>query len=345
MTDSPPPEAATRASLNQIAAKAGVSAATVSRVINGRAGVAERTRAAVESLLVEYGYSKPLASTKTSRNVEFVIASLENNGSFELAKELVYQARDFEVGVTVTRMNGEDDADECFRGIIDRNPLGVITLLSALPDAATALLRSRDIPHVIINAYGRVQDDTLGIDIDNWRGGFNATQHLIELGHTRIGAITGPRDRQSSTARLSGYMAALRQADIEADPALIAPGDYTSDTSYTAACRLLDLDEPPTAAFCFDDLMAVSLYRAAQERGVAIPDDLSVVGFDDTYPAPYLCPALTTIRQPFALIAKRALRLICDARDGTLEERCIILPTQLIERASTAPPRPNRIIS
>lgn len=328
-----------KATLNQIAADAGVSVATVSRVINGRPGVAEKTRLTIERLLDKYGYSKSLTSTKTSRTVEFVISSLENNGSFELAKELVYQSRDFEVGIVVTRMDSENDADECFRGIIDRNPMGVITLLSMVPPACIRLLKSRDIPYVIINSYGHLPADTLGIDIDNWRGGFNATQHLIDLGHTRIGVITGPRNRQSSTARLSGYEAALRQAGIEPDPALAAAGDYTSETSYEAANQLLDLDEPPTAVFCFDDLMAVSLYKATQEHGLTIPDDLSVVGFDDTYPSPYLSPSLTTIRQPFPLIARNALRMICGTRDDALEEYNIILPTQLIERQSTAAPR------
>lgn len=331
-----------RASIVQIAQDAGVSAATVSRVINGRPGVADKTRETIERLLVEYGYKKPLASTKTSRTVEFVISSLENNGSFELAKELVYQSRGFDVGIVITRMKDENDADECFRGIIDRNPLGVITLLSAMPDKCVRLLRSRGIPFVIINSYGHLDPNMLGIDIDNWRGGFNATQHLIDLGHTRIGVITGPANRQSSTARLSGYEAALRQAGIEPDPGLEICGSYTSDDSYRAANRLLELEQIPTAVFCFDDLMAVSLYKAAQEHGVSIPEDLSVIGFDDTYPAPYLSPSLTTIRQPFEMMAKKALRLVCDARDGEIEEPNVILPTQLVVRDSTTTPKVNR---
>lgn len=328
----------TKPNLAQIAKDAGVSAATVSRVINGRAGVAEQTRETIERLLDQYGYTKALATTKTSRTVEFVISSLENNGSFELAKELVYQARDFEVGVTVTRMNGIDDADACFRGIIDRNPLGVVTLMSSVPETCTRLLRSRDIPYVIINSYGRIHDDMLGIDIDNWRGGYDATRRLLDLGHTRIGVITGPKDRQSSTARLSGYEAALRQAGIDFDQTLVAAGDYTAHTGYLAANTLLDMQDPPTAIFCFNDLMAVSLYKAAQEHALSIPEDLSVIGFDDVYPAEYLSPALTTIRQPFAMIAKRALRLVCEARDTTPEEYSIILPTHLVERESAAPP-------
>lgn len=327
-----------KASILQIAQDAGVSAATVSRVINGRPGVADKTRRTIERLLVAYDYEKPLASTKTTRTVEFVISSLENNGSFELTKELVYQSRNFDVGVVVTRMEGEDDADDCFRGIIDRNPLGVITLLSSMPDKCVRLLRSRGIPFVIINSYGHLDSSTLGIDIDNWRGGFNATQHLVGLGHTRIGVITGPENRQSSTARLSGYEAALRQAGIDPDPNLEVCGSYTSDDGYRAANQLLTLDERPTAVFCFDDLMAVSLYKSAQEHGLSIPRDLSVMGFDDTYPSPYLSPSLTTIRQPFDLIAKRALRLVCSARDGEVEEPNVILPTQLVIRDSTAPP-------
>ncbi|NMM94537.1 LacI family DNA-binding transcriptional regulator [Bifidobacterium oedipodis] len=330
---------ARKAKLAEIAAEAGVSVATVSKVINGRSGVAEQTRTTIERLLSTHGYSKSLASTKTSRTIEFVIASLENNGSFELAKELVYQARDFSVGITVTRLDGPQDTDECFRDIIDRNPMGVITLLSTMPQRGAELLKSRNIPYVTINSYGQISDDLLGIDIDNWCGGFDATQHLITLGHTRIGAITGPTDRQSSTARLSGYEAALGKAGLTCDPQLVAEGDYTSEAGYRAAIQLLELDEPPTAIFCFDDLMAVSLYKAAQERGISIPDDLSVIGFDDTYPSPYLSPALTTVRQPFDLIARKALKMVCESRDDTLEDRYIILPTHIVQRESTSSPR------
>ncbi|OZG65956.1 LacI family DNA-binding transcriptional regulator [Bifidobacterium eulemuris] len=327
-----------KAKLAQIAEEADVSLSTVSKVVNGRSGVAEQTRKTIEKLLDKYGYSKSLASTKTSRSIEFVIASLENNGSFELAKELVYQAREFHVGITVTRLEGSFDVDECFRDIIDRNPMGVVTLLSTMPQEGAKLLESRNIPYVTINSYGQINDELLGIDIDNWRGGFDATQHLIDLGHTRIAAITGPADRQSSTARLSGYEAALGKAGLPVDRRLVVEGDYTSQTSYHAAIQLLELDEPPTAVFCFDDLMAVSLYKAAQERGFSIPNDLSVIGFDDTYPSPYLSPALTTVRQPFDLIARKALKMVCEARDNALEDRYIILPTQIVHRESTMAP-------
>lgn len=327
-----------KAKLAEIAQEAGVSTATVSKVVNGRSGVAEETRNLIERLLDKYGYSKPLASTKTARTIEFVVSSLENNGSFEIAKELVYQAREQHIGIAITRLEGSADADACFRDIIDRNPMGVMMLLSTIPEEAIRLLESRSIPYVVINAYGKISDNQLGIDIDNWRGGFEATQHLIEQGHTRIGAITGPKDRQSSIARLSGYHAALRKAGIDADPKLAVEGNYTSDDGYRAACELLDLDagERPTAVFCFDDLMAVSLYKAAQEHRLSIPEDLSIIGFDDTYPALYLSPALTTIRQPFAQIAGRAISMICDIRDNSLEERYVILPVQLIERDSVA---------
>lgn len=327
-----------KAVLTTIAQEAGVSAATVSKVVNGRPGVAEQTKQRIEELLDQYGYNKPLVSTKISNNIEFVVSSLENNGSFELARELIYTAREFQVGITITHLLGHDDADACFREIIDRNPMGVITLIPSLPEEACRLLESRSIPYVIINSYGSVHPEALGIDIDNWRGGFDATDHLIKLGHRRIGVITGPTDRQSSIARLSGYSAALHKAEIPLQQQYIQEGDYTSETGYDAARALLDLDTPPTAIFCFDDLMAVSLYKAAQERNIQIPQELSVIGFDDTYPSAYLSPALTTIKQPFDLIARKAIKMVCDSRDDTLEDRYLILPIQLIQRASTAEP-------
>lgn len=333
--------------VSEIARKAGVSTSTVSKVINGRPGVSSTTRHRVERFLAEAGYRKPLVTTKTSSTIELVVKAVENNGTVEMIRYTTDYARELGIGITVS-CTGRAEQDhalrkgigECLRGAIDRNPLGVILLLSDITPDEEKLLTSRNIPYVIIDPIGQVAADTLGVGIDNWTSGLIATEHLTSFGHRRIGAITGPAEAQSSQARYSGFVTALHRVGVDADPALVKAGDYQPDKAFKAACELLDMpkDKRPSAIFAFNDLSAVSVYRAAHQRGIRIPEDLSVVGFDNVYPSAYLYPALTTITQPFRLIARRAIDLIYDARGERVMQHYQILPTQLEVRDSCAPP-------
>ncbi|WP_331460169.1 substrate-binding domain-containing protein [Bifidobacterium longum] len=137
--------------------------------------------------------------------------------------------------------------------------------------------------------------------------------------------------------------AALQKNGISADPHLIKVGDYASDKAYKAACDLLEMREQdrPTAIFAFNDLGAINVYRAARQHGISLPEQLSIIGFDDVYPAASMCPSLTTIRQPFDLIARQCIDLILEAREGKVEQNYFIFPTQLVEREScVSPARP-----
>ena len=337
--------------VSDVAKAAGVSASTVSKVINGRPGVSDETRERVERLLAEAGYRKRLPTTKTTRSIELVVKEVANNGSVEMVRETTADAKELGIGITVSCAGREQDerpsddgVGDCLRGVIERNPLGVILLLSGISPAEESLLRTRNMPYVIVDPVGQVSADTLGVGIDNWTGGLLATEHLIGLGHRSIGAITGPVDSQSSQARLSGYMAALQKEGISVRPELIKVGDYVSDKAYEAACELLDMKdgERPTAIFAFNDLAAVNVYRAARQRGISLPDQLSIIGFDDVYPAASMYPALTTVRQPFDLIARKCIDLILEAREGKVEQNYTILPTRLVERESCAPPASGR---
>ena len=284
---------------------------------------------------------------KTMRSIELVVNEMTNNGSVEMVKEATSYARDFGIGITVSCAGPDseehatrNEASSCLRSAIERNPLGVILLLSNISSAEESLLQTRNIPYVIVDPVGQVSADALGVDIDNWTGGMLATQYLISLGHRRIAVITGPTNSQSSQARLSGYMAALQKNGISADPHLIKVGDYVSDKAYKAACDLLEMREQdrPTAIFAFNDLGAINVYRAARQHGISLPEQLSIIGFDDVYPAASMCPSLTTIRQPFNLIARQCIDLILEAREGKVEQNYFILPTQLVERESCTSP-------
>lgn len=327
--------------LAQIAAMCGVSVTTVSKVINGREDVSDKTRRKVEEALAEVGFSKPLASTKVTNTIEIVMTHLANNGTIGITRACAFQLRDEPIGVTITEVAEDGGTDNALLGLLDRNPLGVIVMMSAMSEQAKNLLVSRSIPFVILDPIEEVGDRYCSVGIDNWSAGFNATNHLIRLGHRRIATITGPRHTQSSLARFAGYSAAMDAAGLPWRDLPAESGDYQAEPAYHAACRILDRDDRPTAIFAFNDLSAVCVYQAAHERGIRIPEDLSVVGFDNVYPAKYMAPALTTVDQPFDLMARKAIGMILEARehDGRVEEPHVILPTKLIVRGSTAAPR------
>lgn len=329
-----------RIRVSDIAQRAEVSPATVSKVINGRGDVALATRSRVEQVMADMGFSKPLVRTKTQQTVELVLTHMENNGTIALTRAATQLGETMGFGLTLSQSKG-GRAHDVYRSVIDRNPLGVILLLNKMPSRDSRLLSSRNIPYVIIDPVTDVPPDVFSVGIDNWTAGFDATKHLIDLGHRRIGVITGSKDARSSIGRYAGYTTALETAGIPLDPALTADGDYLSQSGYEAALALLNLpeDRRPTAIFAFNDLTAVSVYRAAYEKGLRIPDDLSVVGFDNVYPASYLAPGLTTVNQPFDLMAKNAVDLIIAARNGTVEQTHIVLPTRLVVRGSTGAPK------
>ncbi|HEY0871129.1 MAG TPA: substrate-binding domain-containing protein, partial [Acidothermaceae bacterium] len=182
--------------------------------------------------------------------------------------------------------------------------------------------------------------DVPTIGATNWAGGLSATEHLIELGHRRIGIITGPPRLQCSRARLDGYRAAIEAAGLQVDQDLVHTGDFYHEAGFTGGSRFLDLADPPTAIFASSDQMAFGVYEAARQHGLRVPSDLSVVGFDDLPEAAWTSPPLTTVRQPLAemgmLAARTVLRMV---RGEAIETLRLELATQLVVRESTAAPR------
>ncbi len=224
-------------------------------------------------------------------------------------------------------------------GVVARRPTGVILVLSGLPPAQRDQLAGRGIPFVVLDPAGDPGQDVPAIGATNWQGGLAATRHLLALGHRRIGVIGGPDGMMCGRARIDGYRAALESAGVGYDPALVRDGDFHHEAGYTAGRELLRLPDRPTAVFAGNDLQALGLYEAARERGLRIPLDLSVVGFDDLPLARWISPPLTTVRQPLTEMAEAAVRLVL--RLGRGEEPGaprVDLATWLVERASTAPP-------
>jgi DNA-binding LacI/PurR family transcriptional regulator len=201
-------------------------------------------------------------------------------------------------------------------------------------------LKTRGIPLVVVDPTGEPLHDTPSIGATNWNGGLTATRHLLGLGHRRIGVIGGPAWILCSRARLDGYRAAMDEAGVPVDPGLISHGEFHVEEGIDRGRALLAHADRPTAIFAGNDLQALGVYQAAREARLHIPDDLSVVGFDDLPVAQWVGPPLTTIRQPLVEMAVTAAEMVLAmSRGEPLAQPRVELATELIIRESTAPPK------
>lgn len=327
------------ATIAQIAELAGVSVATVSKVVNGRSEVAPDTRALVETVIREHGYRRQKRTTRAAL-VELVLHELEGAYAMEIIKGVERVASEQRLAVVLTELHGRHTPGRSWiEGVLTRRPSGVITVFSGPTAGQREQLRSRDIPFVLVDPTSDPEHDFPSVGTSNWSGGLSATRHLLELGHRRIAVVTGPSHVLSSRARLDGYRAAMDAARAPIDPDLIREGDFNLADGREHGRALLRLDDPPTAVFAFNDAQAIGVYQAAHEAGLRIPHDLSVVGFDNLPPASWAIPALTTIHQPLKDMAAAAATMIVTLAQGDpLPQHRMVLATELIVRASTAPP-------
>jgi LacI family transcriptional regulator len=202
-------------------------------------------------------------------------------------------------------------------------------------------LRRLGYPFVVVDPREPLDEGIPAVSAANASGARAVTQHLLSLGHRRIAAILGVAEWTASVERLIGFRAALASAGVLAEPALVVEADFSIEEGEKAAAALLALPEPPTAIFAFNDNMAIGALRAARARGLRLPEDLSVVGFDDSEEAAIVTPALTTVRQPLAEMGRMAASLLLRLLENQpLEALNVELATRLVVRDSTAPPRP-----
>ncbi|MFC3578301.1 LacI family DNA-binding transcriptional regulator [Streptomyces yaanensis] len=329
------------ATLAEIAREAGVSAPTVSKVLNGRADVAPATRTRVEELLRAYGYHRRRSEAARSPLIDLVFHELESAWAMEVIRGVEKVARDEGLSVVLSESAGRLTPGRTWADqVAARRPHGVILVLSDLDDSQRALLTSRSIPFVVLDPAGDPGADVPSIGATNWQGGVAATRHLVELGHVRIGAISGPSRMMCSRARVDGYRAALETAGLPVDPELIKAGNFHHEAGHRLGLELLRGPDRPTAVFTGNDLQALGLYEAARELGLRIPEDLSVVGFDDLPVARWVGPPLTTVRQPLMEMAEAAARLVLDLgrADRAPGATRVELATSLVVRSSTGAP-------
>lgn len=323
-----------------IARLAGVSKPTVSKVLNGRAGVAAETRRRVEALLREHGYRRP-AAIAPAAVVEVVFHGLERHMAIEIMRGVERVARGHELAVGFTEVSsptapGRSWAEE----LLARHPIGVIAVHAAFTPDQHALLAAGAIPLVALDPSGEPLHATPSVGATNWSGGIAAARHLLDLGHRRIAVVGGPLDSLGARARLEGCRAALDAAGARLDDRLVRTGEFTFEDGAALGRELLGRPDPPTAVLCGNDLQALGVYAAAWRLGLRIPDDLSVVGFDDIDNTRWCCPPMTTVRQPLVEMGATAARMLLDlaAGDTPVQSR-VELATTLVVRDSTAPPR------
>ncbi|MDR6317893.1 LacI family DNA-binding transcriptional regulator [Actinoplanes couchii] len=324
--------------ISYIAETAGVSVPTVSKVINGRSGVAADTRARVEALITRYGYRKSSPAQRTNL-MELVVGELEHMWGVEIIRGVQQVVRAHRVGMVLTEFGPDHSTIRYWiDDTIARRPDCIVTV-AQLSTAEQDQLRARGIPFVVLDPSSELPDDVPYVGATNWNGGRTAARHLIGLGHRDIAVISGP-DHLYCQARLDGQRSALQAAGLPVGEHRAA---LTTMGGFEVALELLKDADRPTAIIAGNDLQAVGVYQAARALGLRVPDDVSVVGFDDLPIATMVDPLLTTVRQPLTEMAMAATELaLALGRGETASQTGIELATRLVIRESTAPPVSHR---
>ncbi|MBT2513420.1 LacI family DNA-binding transcriptional regulator [Arthrobacter sp. ISL-30] len=328
-----------RATISEIALEAGVSVPTVSKVLNGHAHVAAETRARVEEIIARRDYARrPAKRSKKAGLIDLVFPGLGSEWALEIIEGVERVAQEAGYGTVVSSLSLDGSRIRPWlANLAERKSDGLILAVYELDPKQIRRIRSLGIPVVLIDPVGQPGPDLMTVGAANWEGAYSATEHLLQLGHKRIGMIGGREDLQCSSAREDGYLAALRRAGIRMDSALMVPGDFSTEAGEAGTRQLLSLTEPPTAIFTGNDDQALGAYRAARAAGLRVPDDLSVIGFDDIPAAEWVEPPLTTIRQPVVQMAETATRALLRHLEGDEElPQRIELGTELVVRGSTA---------
>lgn len=316
-----------------------MSLSTASKVLNGRPGVSTATRQRVEELLRDSGYARRGLDPERGGLVELVVDNLQSEWSVEIIRGVERITRESGFVLALSALGDHHRPhEEWITGVLQRKPVAVILQFSDLTVEHRRQLRTRNIPFVVVDPAGDPPADVPAVGATNWAGGVAATRHLIALGHTKIGVISGPADLMCSRARVAGYQSALAEAGIPIVEEFSAGGAFEQLVGEREGRRLLSLPDRPTAIVAGNDLQALGVYDAAAALGLDVPGDLSVVGFDDVRPALWARPPLTTVRQPLQEMAEEATRMALRLRSGEIDNARLELATSLVVRHSTAAP-------
>lgn len=339
-----------RPTLEEVAARAGVGRGTVSRVINGSPRVSDATRAAVEAAVAELGYvpntaARALAANRTDA-IAMVVPEPETRFFAEpyfsdILKGVGAQLSDTEMQLLLIFAGSDRERRRLAQYLAAHRVDGVLLVSVHADDPLPDLLSQLEIPAVISGP--RSELETLpSVDSDNYGGGRSAVEHLLERGRTRIATITGRLDVYGAQRRVVGYREALEDAGREVDERLIVPGDFTEEGGRRAMAELLSRCPDLDAVFAESDVMAAGARQVLREAGRRIPDDVALVGYDDSAIARHMDPPMTSVRQPIVEMGRAMIDLLLDeiadrrpAVSRGLERRQVMLPTELVARASS----------
>ena len=330
-----------RTTLAEIAGAAGVSVATVSKVLNDRADVAAETRRRVQKHLRDSDY-RPAGSNSTrhreqGRSIEVVFPQLQNAYIIGVLEGITSSAAAEGFEVVIGRVLSPGSSLINPQGLLRSERAGAILITADASHTSLKALDDAGFPVVVVDPLRVGDTECITIGATNFTGGVTAAEYLLSLGHRRIGHAGGPHSVELSHARLAGYSSALRKAGIDLDETLVTHSAFSYDAGRQAARDLLDRPDRPTAIFAANDEIALGVMEEARRRSIRIPEDLSVVGFDDTFLASRSAPPLTTVAQPLLEMGRVATRSLAQMiSNDVVGTRHIELATRLVVRDSTA---------
>jgi LacI family transcriptional regulator len=332
--------------IHDIARLAGVSIATVSRALNNRPYVAPETREEVLRIARSHGFRTNTSARALSGGRTGLVSAIVPDVNAEYFSNILAgiseALHELDMDLVLSMSHHQHDRElTLLRRIMRTRTDGVLFLLPSESADELEVLRQRGLPFVIVDPRQPVPAGIPSVSAAHAAGAREATEHLLALGHRRIGVISGASDWVASIERLRGHRAALAAVNVPADPGLVIASDFAvAEGGSIATEKLLDQPDPPSAIFAFNDILALGALRAAAARGLRVPDDLSIVGFDDAGMAALVTPALTTVRQPLGEMGRLATGLLARLLNSqSVEALHIQLETKLVVRSSTGPVR------
>jgi DNA-binding LacI/PurR family transcriptional regulator len=330
-------------SIKDIARMAGVSHSTVSRALRDSPLVNPKTTEEIRKIARELGYQPSAVArglvTRRTYTIGVVVTTIADPFVSEVVIGIELAANDYGYSVILADSNADPVREQSVvHSFAERRVDGIVVTSSRVGALYTGVLAQMNAPIVLINNQHPGQF-VHSVMIDNVQGSREATAHLIGLGHRRIAYIGDRYGHQSDTERLTGYQEALAQAGVPLRAELVVNGDSKPEAAILAMEALLALPDPPTAVFCYNDMTALGVLRAAHVQGVKVPEDLSIVGFDDLFLATYTQPQLTTVRQPMQRMGRMAMESLLRLMSGEASGEAVKVPAELIVRESTAAAR------
>jgi LacI family transcriptional regulator len=330
------------ATIRTVADLAGVSTATVSHVINDTRAVSAPLTARVLDAMEQLHYHPDVVARSLRRRetltLGLLVPSVEIPFFAVVAREVEAAASDLGYSVILCNSGWSLDRERQYiNNLLARRVDGLLCISMDMTAQHIAPLLRRNTPVVLFDEGTMPGIELDAVEIDNFQGAYDATIHLLGLGHRRIGCVAGIGNSPLNDARIHGYQQALDQAGVAFDPQFLVEGDYSAQSGLAHGRTLLDSPAPPTAVFAFNDLMAMGVMQAAHERGLHIPTDLAVIGFDGLPLTAFTSPPLSTVEQPVAAMSVAAIGMLLDHIRGTapIEPRVETFQATLVARAST----------